>query len=127
MAPDHDPNLLTLDPARAAEIRAHRLQESDAESTAARLRAVADPTRLTLMAALRNREEMCVCDLAWIAGRAQNLVSHHLQTLRNAGLIRGRKRGKMVIYNLTPAGEALLSAALGSAGISDSSPQENGT
>ena len=36
--------------------------------------------------ALREGEELCVCDLAWIAARAENLVGHHLRVLRDAGL-----------------------------------------
>ena len=40
--------------------------------------------------------------------RAENLVSHHLRTLRAAGLVGSRREGKMVMYALTPAGAALL-------------------
>lgn len=82
-----------------------------------RARALADPTRLTLAAALREAgevgEELCVCDLAWISSRAQNLVSHHLRTLRSHGLVDSRRSGKLVMYSLTPAGRALLGAVLG--------------
>ena len=44
---------------------------------AERARGFGDPTRLSLAAALADADELCVCDLAWISGRSQNLVSHH--------------------------------------------------
>ena len=62
---------------------------------------LADPTRLTLAAALLDADELCVCDLAWIVERSQNLVSHHLRALRASGLVRSRRQGKMVMYALT--------------------------
>ena len=56
---------------------------------------------------------MCVCDLAWISGRSQGLVSHHLRTLRALNLVRSRRDGKLVTYDLTEGGRALLAAVLG--------------
>jgi DNA-binding transcriptional ArsR family regulator len=65
-----------------------------------------------LAAALRGGGELCVCDLAWISERSQNLVSHHLRALREAGLARSRRNGKMVMYELTLEGVALVDATL---------------
>jgi DNA-binding transcriptional ArsR family regulator len=64
-------------------------------------RALSDPTRLTLAAPLGRITELCVCDLAWVSERAENLVSHHLRVLRAAGLVSSRRDGKMVMYSLT--------------------------
>ncbi len=80
--------------------------------TAAHARTLGDPTRLTVAVALREGGELCVCDLAWITGRAENLVGHHLRTLREAGLARSRREGKIVFYSLTGVGRALLDAHL---------------
>ena len=63
-------------------------------------------------AALRDGGELCVCDLAWVAERSQNLVSHHVRRLRAAGLVRSRRDGKMVMYSLTETGERLLEVLL---------------
>jgi DNA-binding transcriptional ArsR family regulator len=104
--------LLCLDLEVAEELRLHRLTARDAERAAGQARALADPTRLMLAAALSRAEELCVCDLAWIAERSQNLVSHHLRALRAAGLVRSRRDGKMVMYGLTAAGEELLRSVL---------------
>jgi DNA-binding transcriptional ArsR family regulator len=76
------------------------------------MRGFGDPTRLSLAAALAEAEELCVCDLAWIAGRSQSLVSHHLRTLRMHGLVESRRDAKMVMYSLSDAGRELLEVAL---------------
>lgn len=65
-----------------------------------------------LAASLREADELCVCDLSWIAERAENLVSHHLRALRLAGLVRSRRDGKLVFYSLSEEGRALLGAVL---------------
>jgi DNA-binding transcriptional ArsR family regulator len=104
-------DLLCLDLPRAEAIRA-RLDPLAAEPAAARAKAIGDPTRLLIALALREGGELCVCDLAWIAGRAENLVGHHLRTLRAAGLARSRRDGKVVFYTLTDVGRALLEAHL---------------
>ena len=102
--------LLCLDLPKAQEIRAGLPDHEAARAAAARMKALADPTRMLLAAALGAADELCVCDLAWIAGRAENLVSHHARALRAAGLARSRRAGKMVLYSLTPAGRELLDA-----------------
>ena len=77
-------------------------------------RPLADPTRLTIAAALAGADELCVCDLAWVTERAENLVSHHARTLRSLGLAASRRDGKMVLYRLTDTGRSLLDAVLSS-------------
>ena len=76
-------------------------------------KALADPTRLMLAAALAEADELCVCDLSWIAERSETLVSHHVRALRAAGIAQSRREGKMVLYSLTPAGRALLGTLRG--------------
>ena len=110
--PDDRCDLLCLDLPRAEALRRDRLQTDAAERLSSRARALADPTRLTLAAALAEGEELCVCDLAWITERAENLVSHHLGLLRGEGLAEARRDGKMVMYSLTPEGRSLLAVVL---------------
>ena len=113
MGADDRCDLLCLDLPLAEAIRA-RVDERAAalRDAAERARGLADPTRLSLAAALADAEELCVCDLAWIAGRSQNLVSHHLRALRSHRLVDSRRAGKMVMYSLTQEGHALLAAVL---------------
>jgi len=104
-------DLLCLDLPRAEAIR-KRLRPVVAERAAALAKALADPTRLLIALALRDGEELCVCDLAWITGRAENLVGHHLRALRDAGLAGSRREHKIVFYALTDTGRQLLDAHL---------------
>jgi ArsR family transcriptional regulator, lead/cadmium/zinc/bismuth-responsive transcriptional repressor len=104
-------DLLCLDLPLAEELRALRLDDAPARETAARFQALGDPTRLTIALALCDAPELCVCDLAWIIERAQNLVSHHLRVLRAADLVDYRRDGKMAFYSLTEQGRALLERA----------------
>jgi ArsR family transcriptional regulator, lead/cadmium/zinc/bismuth-responsive transcriptional repressor len=108
-------DLICIDAPRAEAIRAGVLGEGEALAAAERAKALSDPTRLTLAEALAEGGELCVCDLSWIVGRSQNLVSHHLGALRSRGLVRSRRDGKMVMYSLTETGTSLLSAVVGDA------------
>src|SRR5687768_10895943 len=105
-------DILCLDLEKAEALRARRLSAQAAGRVAGRARALADPTRLTLAAALAEGGELCVCDLAWVMERAGNLVSHHLRLLRSRGLVTSRRDGKMVMYSLTDDAHELLAATL---------------
>lgn len=62
-------------------------------------KALADDTRLKVVYALA-REELCVCDVATMLGITVQAASHHLRYLRNMGLAKYRKEGKIVFYTL---------------------------
>ncbi|MDQ6751407.1 MAG: metalloregulator ArsR/SmtB family transcription factor [Actinomycetota bacterium] len=108
-------DLLCLDLAKAERLRLERLDGRLAVRLANQAKALSDPTRLIVAAALAATDELCVCDLAWVTERAENLVSHHARTLRSSGLAASRRDGKMVLYKLTEAGRALLAAVLADA------------
>ncbi len=104
-------DLLCLDLPRAEGIR-KGLDVAAAARVAVTAKALGDPTRLTIAMALREGEELCVCDLGWITMRAENLVGHHLRALRVSGLAESRRDGKIVFYSLTESGRTLLDAHL---------------
>lgn len=106
-------DLLCLDLPRAETIRKALNEDAAVECAARRSRALGDETRMTVALALRDGDELCVCDLAWITERAENLVGHHLRVLREAGLAASRRDGKVVFYSLTPTGGKLLDVLLG--------------
>ena len=63
--------LLCIDLPLAKSLRKSRLDDGGAQKAAAGFQALGDPTRLTIALALRDADELCVCDLAWIEiGRA---------------------------------------------------------
>ena len=105
-------DLLCLDLLKAEAVRAQRPNQIELAEAAARAKALGDPTRLAVAVALRDGEELCVCDLAWVAERSDKLVSHHARALRGAGLVGSRRDGKMVLYSLTDTGRELLEAVL---------------
>lgn len=112
MTPD-ECELLCLDLPHAEAVRSRMPDRSAAAAAAAQARAFGDPTRLRVASALSVGDELCVCDLAWVCGLAQNLVSHHVRVLRTAGLATSRRDGKLVMYRLTPVGRLLLAAVCG--------------
>lgn len=103
-------DLLCLDLPRAEALRETRPQEDAVRRLASSVRALGDQTRLTIALALREGGELCVCDLAWVVERAENLVSHHVRALRAAGLADYRRDGKLALYSLTDRGAALVDA-----------------
>jgi DNA-binding transcriptional ArsR family regulator len=105
-------DLLCVDLPRAEALRRNRPEAGALASAAEAARALGDPTRLAVATALREGGELCVCDLAWVCERSDKLVSHHVRQLRSAGLVRSRRDGKMVMYELTETGSALLAAFL---------------
>ena len=102
-------DLLCLDLPHAERIRAALPEAARLTPVAGTARALGDPTRLRIAAALLSGDELCVCDMAWVVGSSQALVSHHLRQLRTGGVVTSRKDGRMVMYRISPRGHALLS------------------
>jgi len=69
-------------------------------------KALAHPGRLRILAML-SHGELCVCQITAMLGLATSTVSSHLRELRRAGLIRERKDGKWVHYELVGPGPLL--------------------
>ncbi|MCD6728189.1 MAG: metalloregulator ArsR/SmtB family transcription factor [Solirubrobacteraceae bacterium] len=105
-------DLLCLDLPKAEAVRRARPGSAALAAAAGRARALGDPTRLLVAAALREGGELCVCDLAWVCERSDKLISHHARALRAAGLVRSRRDRKMVMYSLSDVGRELLEAVL---------------
>ncbi|UUV28684.1 metalloregulator ArsR/SmtB family transcription factor [Amycolatopsis roodepoortensis] len=105
--------LLCIDFDHAESLRTALPDEDVLLRRAERLRALGEPTRLRIAHALHVGDELCVCDLAWIVGSSQGLVSHHLRQLRAAGLVASRRDGKLVMYRLSVTGHGLLATIAG--------------
>ena len=69
------------------------------EGLAEIFKALSDDTRMKIIYAL-SKEELCVCDIATIIGSTVPAASHHLRYLKNVGLAKHRKQGKMVFYSI---------------------------
>lgn len=75
------------------------------------LRALADPVRARICELLAG-EELCVCHLSEELAISQPLLSHHLKTLREAGLVQRRRHSYWTYYRLVGDGLAELAADL---------------
>jgi DNA-binding transcriptional ArsR family regulator len=62
-------------------------------------KAIADPTRLNILYLLEEGE-LCVCEIITALDKPQSTISHHLNVLKNAGLIKWRKEGVWIHYKL---------------------------
>jgi ArsR family transcriptional regulator, arsenate/arsenite/antimonite-responsive transcriptional repressor len=63
--------------------------------------AMSDETRLEIIELLR-KGERCVCELTDTLDAAQSRLSFHLRVLKDAGIVRDRKDGRWVYYELDP-------------------------
>ena len=62
-------------------------------------RVFSDKTRVKILCALM-AQEMCVCDLSFLMNMEQSAVSHQLRLLKQAGLVKNRRDGKVIYYSL---------------------------
>lgn len=63
-------------------------------------KAISDPTRLKILYLLQDGE-LCVCEIINVLEKPQSTISHHLNVLKKAGFIKGRKEGLWIHYQLT--------------------------
>lgn len=82
------------------------------EADAAMLRALAHPVRLGIMRRLAEAPETCACDFTEFFGVAQPTISQHLKVLRQAGLVRTRRRGNQICYSIDPGGITATAAVI---------------
>ncbi|GIJ24510.1 ArsR/SmtB family transcription factor [Micromonospora lutea] len=77
-------------------------------------KALGDPVRLQLMSMIASAEdgEVCVCDLTPAFDLTGPTISHHLKTLREAGLVDAERRGTWVYYRARPGILRQLAALL---------------
>lgn len=85
----------------------------EAEELSHILGALADPVRLRLLSLVANQGEVCSCDLEVPLGKSQPTVSHHTKVLSEAGLLRGKKRGRWTWWRVEPDALAAVRRALG--------------
>lgn len=65
-------------------------------------KSLSDETRLLLVLLLREKGELCVCELTTVLKETQPKISRHLALLRENGLLLDRREGKWIFYRLSP-------------------------
>ena len=102
--------LLCLDLPKAEALRHSLAPASELEAAASPFKALTDATRIAVLLSLADGGSCCVCDLSWVVGRDEKLVSHHVRLLKSVGVVRSRREGRMVMYELTDLGGALVAS-----------------
>ncbi len=70
------------------------------EDAASKLRAMAHPMRIAIIGLLENNEQMNVTQIYETLGIEQASASHHLNILKNKGVLDSRRSGKNTFYFL---------------------------
>ena len=97
-------DLLCLDLPKAEALRGELPAVEDLEALAARMKALADPTRLRIVDAVRKAapEAICQCELTPLFHMSQPALSKHLKVLIGAGVLGAEKRGLWTYYYERP-------------------------
>lgn len=94
------PDPAPYDPVKVAHARKRLPSPDDAIRLTGVLSLMADPVRLRILYALDLTDELCVGDLSLALGANEDQVTYALRLLRTAGLVIGRKEGRVVFNRL---------------------------
>ncbi len=83
-----------------ARLRRAVPDDDQLEDTRALFAALADKTRLKILHALKDGDELCVCDVAHVLGMSVSAASHHLRKMRDLKILEHRSDGKMAYYSV---------------------------
>ena len=92
-----------------------------AAEVAALFKTLGEESRCTMLMALGKSSELCVCDLSEITNLSMPTVSHHLRKLREQGLVRARREGKLMFYRLVDEDTRLLLRVAATRGVAPTS------
>ncbi len=65
------------------------------------LKCICDDTRFEILDMLQKNKELCVKDFVDTIKKDQPLISHHLKTLKNCGIVKSRDEGKKAMYSIS--------------------------
>ena len=100
--PHHHSEEMTMD-----RLKQEMEKTEDFQATANVFRQLADANRVRIFWMLCHCEE-CVTDISVMVGMSSPAVSHHLQQLKQGGLITSRREGKEVYYRAADTEESRL-------------------
>ena len=93
---------------RVTAVQERLVPLEEAQRLADQFRLLGDPNRVRILFALLEAGELCVCDLAAAVGMEESTVSHALRLLRTSGIVRNRRDGRTMHYQLADAHVRLL-------------------
>ena len=65
------------------------------------LKCICDETRFDILEMLQKNNELCVNDFVEKLKKEQPLISHHLKTLKQCGIVKSRGDGKKMMYKIS--------------------------
>ena len=65
------------------------------------LKCICDETRFDILDLLQKNKELCVSDFVDELKKDQPLISHHLKTLKQCGIVKSREDGKKAMYKIS--------------------------
>lgn len=89
-----------VDPDRVARVQQQALAADEAHQVATLLRLLGDGTRIRVLFALEQVEELCVGDIALALDINEDSASYALRQLRSAGLVASRRAGRTIWYRI---------------------------
>ena len=92
-------NYLYVDEETIAQVNEKMPPEEELQDLADFFKVFGDSTRLKILNVLLC-SEMCVLDIAGILGMSQSAISHQLRILKQMGLVKNRREGKIIFYSL---------------------------
>lgn len=92
------------------------VMSDEALAPVALMKSLADETRLKILMLIEQQRDLCVCELCCALELSQPKVSRHLARLRADGLVKDRRQGQWVFYQIAPlpgwVQQALVAASL---------------
>lgn len=113
----------SVNPERVVEVCEKLPDGATIEAVARTFRVLGEPSRASIVLALLEAGEMCVCDLAAVVGLSEAATSQHLRVLRSENTVRSRRDGRIVNYALEDHHvRSLMSIAVDHLGHMDARP-----
>lgn len=82
------------------ETQLEKVDEKSFEFKSRIFKVLGDPNRMKILELLRGGE-LCQCEIIPIIDQAQPTVSRHLRLLEEVGLIRSRRDGNRILYQIS--------------------------
>ncbi|MCM8783336.1 MAG: metalloregulator ArsR/SmtB family transcription factor [Candidatus Omnitrophica bacterium] len=76
------------------------INKSGSKLLANYLQALAHPLRVEILEILKDKNRLCVCELVRILKRDQSIISRHLNTLRQAGILDYKEEGTRSLHSV---------------------------
>lgn len=96
---DESTDFHTIDEAEAQDLLQHQPDPATINRLEENIKVIGNETRMKILS-LVNQQDLCVHDLSGMLNLSQSAVSHQLKQLKNQGILKRKKDGRVVYYSL---------------------------